>query len=201
MASFLSSNTQLISDIPRTISTKRSMPLCFDGIYGFPNVVLDDIRKHLSKFSGNHTALASQHVQVFSDLMGDYEIAREDVYMKLFVQTLECDARDWFSFLPACSISSWSELHVAFMEKFGERVSLFDSYSKFLRIHIEDGELVPQFNIIFVRTLNEIPEKCRPEDQVCLIVYLGAFYKKMSYQLRDKEPQTLYQAFYDCYGH
>ena len=93
--------------------------------------------------------------------MGDYEISHEDVHMKLFFQTLEGDARDWFSFLPACSISSWSELHLAFMEQFGERVSISDSYSKFLRFHIEDGELVPQFNIRFVRTLNEIPEKCR----------------------------------------
>ena len=67
------------------------------------------------------------------------------------------------------------------MEQFGERVSISDSYSKFLRIHIENGELVPQFNIIFARTLNEIPEKCRLDDQVCLIVYLDAFDKKMSY--------------------
>ena len=70
------------------------MPLWFNGIYGFPNVIPDDIRKKLSKFSGNHTILASQHVQVFSDLMDDYEIPHEDVYMKLFIQTLEGDARD-----------------------------------------------------------------------------------------------------------
>lgn len=81
------------------------------------------------------------------------------------------------------------------MEKFDERVSISDSFDKFLRIHIEDGELVPQFNIRFARTLNEILEQCRLEDQLCLSVYLGAFDKKMNYRLRDKEPQTLYQAF------
>ena len=37
---------------------------------------------------------ASHHVEFFSDLMGDYEIAHEDVHIKLFVQTLEVDARD-----------------------------------------------------------------------------------------------------------
>ena len=31
---------------------------------------------------------------MFSDLIGDYEIAHEDVHMKLFVQSLEGDARD-----------------------------------------------------------------------------------------------------------
>ena len=79
--------------------------------------------------------------------MGDFETAHEAVHMKLFVQSLEGDARDWFSFLPACSISSWGEFHSIFMKKFGERVSIFDSYDKFFRIHIEDGEFVPQFNI------------------------------------------------------
>ena len=125
------------------------MPLCFDGIYGFPNVIPNDIRKSFPKFNGNHIVSASHHVQVFSDLMGDYEIAHKDVHMKLFVQTLEGDARDWFSFLPTCSILSWSELHSAFMEQFGERVSISNSYNNFLRIHIEDGELIPQFNIRF----------------------------------------------------
>ena len=50
---------------------------------------------------------------MFSDLVRDFEIAHEDVHMKLFVQTLEGDARDWFSFLPTCSISSWDELIAA----------------------------------------------------------------------------------------
>ena len=81
--------------------------------------------------------------------MGDFEIAHEDVHMKLFVQTLEGDARDWFSFLPVCSISSWGKLHSAFIEKFREWISISDSYDKFLKIHIEDDELVPQFNIRF----------------------------------------------------
>ena len=70
-----------------------------------------------------------------------------------------------------------------------------DSYDKFFRIHIEDGKLVPQFNIRFARFLNDIPESYRPDDQMCLVVYFGLFDKKMNYLLRDKEPQTLYQAF------
>ena len=56
------------------------------------------------------------------------------------------------------------------MEQFGEWVSMSDSYDKFFRIHIEDGELVPQFNIRFARFLNDIPESYRPDDQMCLVV-------------------------------
>ena len=81
------------------------------------------------------------------------------------------------------------------MEKFGERISLFDSYSKFLMIHIESSELVPQFNIRFAKVLNEILENYIPNDKMYLAIYFDAFDNKMNYLLRDKECKTLYQAF------
>ena len=74
------------------------------------------------------------------------------------------------------------------MDKFGERLSIFDTYSKFLRIHIENGELVPQFNIKFERVLNEIPESYRPKNKMCLVCYFDPFDKKMNYLLRDIKP-------------
>ena len=94
MSSFLSSSMQPVSEISRSISTKWYMPLFFDGIHGFLNVNPNDVRNKLPKFSGNHENSASHHVQLFSDFIGDFEIAHEDVHMKLFVQTLEDDARD-----------------------------------------------------------------------------------------------------------
>ena len=57
------------------------MPLCFDGICGFSNVSPNAVKNKLPKFSGNHLVSASHHVQEFSDLMGDYEIAHEDLHM------------------------------------------------------------------------------------------------------------------------
>ena len=81
------------------------------------------------------------------------------------------------------------------MEKFGERVSISNSYSKFLKIHIEDSELIPCLNIRFAKCLNEILQSYRPDDQMCLVVYFDAFDKKLNYLLRDKEPRTLYHDF------
>ena len=85
---------QPISEVYRSISTKWYMPLCFDGIHGFPNVIPNDARNRSPKFKWNHIVSASHHVELFIDLMGDYEISHEDVHMKLFVQSLEGDARN-----------------------------------------------------------------------------------------------------------
>ena len=187
MSSFLSSSMQAVSEISRSISTKRYMPLNFNGIHSFPNTMPYDLRMYLPKFNGNHENSASHHVQMFSGLIGNFEIAHEDVNMKLFVQTLEDDARDWFSFLLACSISSWDELLLAFMKQFWETISISDHFDKFLKIQIRNGELFPEFNIRYAKVLNEIPKIYKLDDQVCLVFYLDAFDKKMSYLLRDKE--------------
>lgn len=183
---------QLVSDVCRPFSTKRYMSLIFDGIYGFPNFIPNDIRRSFPKFNGNRIISARHHVQAFSDLMGDYEIYHEDVNMKLCVQTLEGDARDWFSFLLGCSIPSWDELLSAFVKQFGERVSISNYFDKFFKIQIRYGELVPEFNIRFSKVLKEIPKSYKSDDQVCLVVYLDAFDKKTCYLLRDKEPRTLH---------
>ena len=109
---------QPVTKVPRSISHKQYMSLCFNGIHGFPNVIPNEVRKRLPKFSGNHLVSASHHVELFIDLMGDYKISHDDVHMKLFVQTLEGDARDWFSFYQhvllhpgvSCILPSWSNL-------------------------------------------------------------------------------------------
>lgn len=64
-----------------------------------------------------------------------------------------------------------------------------------MKIQIRSDELVLEFNIRFAKVVNKIHESCKLDDQVCLVVYLDAFDKKMSYLLRDKELETLHQAF------
>lgn len=78
------------------------------------------------------------------------------------------------------------------MKKFQERVSISNYFDRFLKIQISNHELVPKFNIRFVKVFKEIPKSYKLDDQLCLVVYLDAFDKKMSYWLRDKEPKTLH---------
>ena len=63
-----------------------------------------------------------------------------------------------------------------------------------MEIHIEQDELIPRFNSRFYQTLMDIPKNYRPHDQICLVIYLDALGQKMSFLLRDKQPQSLYQA-------
>lgn len=169
--------------------------LNFEGISGYPNLIPIEIRKHLPIFSGKKSELACQHVKRVSDLIGEFEICQEDICMKLFVQSLKEDARDWFSFLPVNSITSWEELISDFMDQFDEKMSDYDMMKEFIYIQIKEDELVPTFNIKFSQTLSKISRKYKFDDKVCLDIYMSAFGKKMGFLLRNKEPKTLYEAF------
>ena len=94
MDDFISPSRQLISSTYTSISTRRYLPLCFDGIHGFSNVIPHNIRDKLPIFCGKQHDSGSLDIWLFVDLMEDFEIAYEDVHMKLFVHTLRDDARD-----------------------------------------------------------------------------------------------------------
>lgn len=65
-----------------------------------------------------------------------------------------------------------------------------------MEIQRDEEELVPSFNLRFMKAVKDILEYLIPNDAKCLIVYLGAFDNKMSYLIRDKEPKTLQQEYH-----
>lgn len=88
----------------RPIQLEGYRKICFEGIPGFPNPIPQDIRKRLPKFDGNNAISCEDHLRGFLDMMSDYEVEAQDVIMKLFVQSLTEDAREWFKRLPELSI-------------------------------------------------------------------------------------------------
>jgi hypothetical protein len=86
----------------------RFAPLDFTNVYGFPNTVPDmkiwvDI---LPKFGEYEDDNPGQHLFEFHKLMEELNIHHEDVLMKLFMFSLEQDARLWYKSLPHSSIPS-----------------------------------------------------------------------------------------------
>ncbi|KAH9287659.1 hypothetical protein KI387_031776 [Taxus chinensis] len=162
---------------------------------GYPNVVPQDVRNRLPKFQGNNAITGDQHLKLFVNMMEDFEIEFEDVYIKLFIHTLEEDARDWYKYFPDNSIDSWTEMKNAFRLQYGDKTDPRFLLSEFENIKKNPNESVHDFNTQFNKTLNRLPVILRPSDVSCLIKYSDAFDKKVAYYLRDKNPTTLRQAF------
>lgn len=142
---------ELLECPQKKFSIERYKSSSFWGIKGFPKKIPNDIRKYLPKFTGKNSELASRHLDAFMDLMGDFEINHEDVVMKLFAQSLKDDANDWYSYLQIRSIASWDTFKIAFVEQFGERIGLNEIRKIFREIQQDEEELVPYFNLRFMK--------------------------------------------------
>lgn len=107
----------------RLVHLDRYRPLFFDGIPSQPNVIPNKVRDKIPKFTGNNVITCEEHLKSFIDKINDCEIENEDVFMKLFVQSMVEDARDWYRGLPENSITSWDEFIRNFKEQYVEHVN------------------------------------------------------------------------------
>lgn len=179
----------------RPINLEQYRQLFFDGIPGYPNHVPTELRDKLHKFAGNNAVSAEEHLKSFGDLINDYEITDEDVIMKLFVQSLVDDARDWYRGLPVASIGSWEEFKNCFQEQYGDKTNVSFMLNEFNNIRKSENEIVTDFNARFQKAMHRLYQVMRLDDNMCLNTYYNAFDSKMAYILRDKNPHNLRDAF------
>jgi hypothetical protein len=102
-----------VEDFP-WVERQRLQPV-LDG-EGFPNPVphLSEWGDLLPIFREEKDDDPVQHLIDFHQCMEQLNLHQEDVLMKMFMFSLKDDARDWYFSLPAASISTLREFHVAF---------------------------------------------------------------------------------------
>jgi hypothetical protein len=94
----------------------RFSPLNFSVVPSFPNLVPppSEWMDYLLVFKEEKEDNPSQHLVTFHQCMDQLGILHEDVLMKMFMYSLKGDAREWYFSLPASSICSLRDFHVAF---------------------------------------------------------------------------------------
>jgi hypothetical protein len=92
----------------KAILARRFAPLNFSAIDGYPHLVpqIDEWKDLLPRFYEGDDDNPFEHVHEFHALMQQLDIHHEDILMKMFMYSLEGDARQWYRTLPASSISS-----------------------------------------------------------------------------------------------
>ena len=114
------------------------------------------MRKRLPKFAGNNAITCEDHLRSFLDMMSDYEVEAEDVMMKLFVQSLTEDAREWFKRLPKSSIWDWKDIEYFFKEKYGDKLNQSYILTEFNNIKRLPNESVVEFNTRFQKRMYKL---------------------------------------------
>jgi hypothetical protein len=75
----------------------------------FPNplnaITTGDYQKYMPKFSGAEEVTSEEHLEFFYSYADNLNITDEDVWMSVFVQSLDGEARRWFRELTPGSIT------------------------------------------------------------------------------------------------
>lgn len=76
-----------------------------------------DYHMRPSRFIGEDDNSSQKHIEVFCAFAENLNEEHLDVFLRLFVQYLDGEARKWFKTLPNASMNTWEELEKYFIQE------------------------------------------------------------------------------------
>jgi hypothetical protein len=122
----------------------------------------DGYLKQLPKFTGEGDITAEEHLAAFYSYADNYVIVIEDVWMRIFVHSLDGEARKWFRDFPPGSIDGIEALDEAFLKNWGDRKDFLYYITEFGSLKKGEGESVSDFSKRFNIMYNKIPTEIKP---------------------------------------
>jgi hypothetical protein len=110
-------------------------PLSFVAFPDYPHdLPAGKYLKRLPRFTGKLGVSTEDHLADFLQVVDDFDVEHEDVVMRMFVPTLEGEARAWYKSLPDASIDGWDSFQEKFIERWSDKQDNLAVY-KFPSIH------------------------------------------------------------------
>jgi hypothetical protein len=161
----------------------------------YPHDLLVGIyRKHLPLFARKFGISIEDHFVDFLKVVDDFDMEREDVVMRMFVQTLEGDAQEWCKSLPIGSIDEWDVFQDKFMEIWVNKQDITFLLKTFSIIKKKENEIIYELNTHFSKAYNRTRNTMRHNAIGDLIFYLDSYDGILGMFLRNKNPQNLEEA-------
>ena len=121
-----------------------------------------DYLKYMSKFTGEEDITAEEHLAAFYSYADNLNIEHEDVWMRVFVQSLDGKVRKWFRGLAPGSIAGIEALDSVFLRQWGDRKDFMYYMTKFGSLKKMEGESVSELSKRFNKMYNKIPAEIKP---------------------------------------
>jgi hypothetical protein len=118
---------------------------------------IGDYLNYMPKFTGEEDITAEEHLATFYRYDDNINIENEDVWMRVFVQILDGEARKWFRGLTPGSITGIEALDDAFLRHWGDKKYFLYYITKFGSLKRKEGESVSDFSKRFNKMYNKIP--------------------------------------------
>jgi hypothetical protein len=145
-----------------------------------------DYLKYMPKFVGEGDITAEEHLAAFYIYADNLNIENEDVWMRVFVQSLDGEVRKWFRGLTPGSIAGIEALDSGFLRHWGDRKDYIYYMTDFGSLNKMEGEFVSDFSKRFNKMYNKIPAEVKPSEASAQISYAGAFDPDFCLLLRER---------------
>lgn len=111
--------------------------------------------------------------------------------MRVFVQSLDGEARKWFKELAPRSIAETEALDDVFLKHWGDKKDLIYYHTEFGNLQRENGEPLSDFNKRYNRMYSRIPAKVKPTPTSAKLTYANAFDSYFYLLLRERRCASL----------
>lgn len=125
------------------------------------------------------------------DFADNMNIEHENVYMRLFVQSLEGNVRIWFRKLRPNSIRSWNELTTIFKNQWGVKKDPMYFITKNEELKRSPSEPVVDFIKIFNKIYHKMPPDFKPLVAIAKVRFSKVFEDDFAVMLRERASNTL----------
>ena len=159
-----------------------------------PQVLNDmpqDYLKILPRFNGENEVDAHKHLENFCSFAENLNVEHLDVVLRLFVQSLEGEARKWFKTLADHSVNTWDRMEDLFLRKWGEKKDHGMCLTEFNTLKKKHKEGVAEFIKIFNKLYLSLPPEMKPHEAAAKIIFIAAFDSDFGFSLRERKPATL----------
>jgi hypothetical protein len=152
-----------------------------------------DYLKYMPKFIGEGDITAEEHLASFYSYADNLNIGDEDVWMRVFVQSLDGEVRKWFRGLAPGSIAGIEALDNAFLRQWGDKKDFMYYMTKFGSLKKMEGDYVSNFSKRFNKMYNKIPDEIKPSEASAKMSYASAFGPDFCLLLRERRAASLAQ--------
>jgi hypothetical protein len=150
-----------------------------------------DYLKYMPKFTGEGDITAEEHLAAFYSYADNLNIGDEDVWMRVFVQSLDGEVRKWFRGLAPGSIAGIEALDNAFLRQWGDKKDFMYYMTEFGSLKKKEGESVSDFSKRFNKMYHKIPAEIKPSEASAKITYSSTFDPDFCLLLRERRATTL----------
>ena len=155
------------------------------------SLLAGDYLKYMPKFTGEEDITVEEHLSSFYSYADNHNIENEDVWMRVFVQSLDGEDRKWFRGLTPGSIAGIEAMDDSFLSNWGDKKYFLYYITKFGSLRRKEGESVSDFSKRFNKMYNKISTEINPTKTSAKITYGTDLDPEFCLLLRERRSTSL----------